>query len=456
MTNRRERTERPMPWSILLTPLRRLEQARGWMRILLLSIYAVIGLLITAGIWWSTSLIGLPDIGDPPEVVKLREVTIADDENAYAFYHQAGIAIHPLEIPQDNLFVPITSGVVDWETVHPTYKEWLASNSEALQLWREGAQLTTSIPINSTELDLEITTERSARLRQLIILAILEASRLTADQADLGASWGWYRDSLRSAQHSGMNGAIVYRMIGESMLRRLIIPNVNDWVEDIRNTPASLRVALQDVVDIAAMTPPNSLTLSYEYIALINLIDAYDLDWAIQVDFPGDDWRDRWPSLRVLAFWLNRDDERSRRVARLLFANWLEFCDLPIETRPGFVTTSSEAPRVYETGADDPWRTRVLPPEKLGSWLNSTFQAQLLLTELASGMDFEGRERVQFDALILQIAERLYRLEHDGALPETFDTLVDEGYLDVLPEGYEGMAPVDSAEDLTDASHQGL
>ncbi len=58
-----------------------------------------IGLAVVAtalGIWWSTSLNGLPDIGDPFDVAAFRAFRIPDDQNAFVFLRRAHEKLTPI------------------------------------------------------------------------------------------------------------------------------------------------------------------------------------------------------------------------------------------------------------------------------------------------------------------------------------------------------------------------
>jgi hypothetical protein len=52
------------------------------------TVVLAIGLAVAAAalaIWWSTSLNGLPDIGDPFDVAAFRAFSVPDDQNAFTF-----------------------------------------------------------------------------------------------------------------------------------------------------------------------------------------------------------------------------------------------------------------------------------------------------------------------------------------------------------------------------------
>ena len=87
-------------------------------------------------IWWSTSLNGLPDIGDPFDVAAFRAFSIPDDQNAFAFFRRANEKLTPIRsgegpYPDDPKF--------SWSIANPASREWAGENREALELFLQGA-----------------------------------------------------------------------------------------------------------------------------------------------------------------------------------------------------------------------------------------------------------------------------------------------------------------------------
>ena len=77
---------------------------------------------------------------------------------------------------------------------------------------------------------------------------------------------------------------------------------------------------------------------------------------------------------------LKDEPERSRRVARLVFANWLAQADTPWPLRPAYVHEL----RLYDNGPGAPPASRALPPEDLARWYDSTLIARAVVERLST------------------------------------------------------------------------
>ena len=142
---------------------------------------------------------------------------------------------------------------------------------------------------------------------------------------------------LRTIHHVGMHGSVARR--NASSMAQTLRDRLTTWAADPRTTPALLRRALDDVVACEALAPSESDSLKAGYLDVIWLLDSptnpgrevplarfrqfwnpdYQLD-PEQIQAIWDAWR----------FW-RREPERSRRVIRLVTANWLAYHDLPAE-----------------------------------------------------------------------------------------------------------------------------
>ena len=218
-----------------------------------------------------------------------------------------------------------------------------------------------------------------------------------------------------------------------------IYARVMGWADDARTTPAMLRQALDDVVACESLAPSNTDTLKYEYIEMERVLD--------DPQGPGHDppmyifarlWRyheyrltpeklqEIWDTWRA---W-RRETERSRRVIRLLMANWLAHFDLP----PGLRTKPDLNPAlnfdIYQLGPEAPAKARVLSTESLGRWLDSSHDAQMLFNLLELNR-MRGDETANHRELLVLLASELYRRER-GTDPPTPEDLVGP-YLKSLP-----------------------
>jgi hypothetical protein len=145
------------------------------------------------------------------------------------------------------------------------------------------------------------------------------------------------------------------------------------------------------------------------------------------------------------------EPERSRRVARLIFANWLAYCDLPPAQRPpmalpGWSSASATTPsqmilgNLFVARDDAPAAARALPPGKVADWYASTVDAGGIGLPTVTNIDKSlARERSLHGALLVDLANELYKREH-GQYPEHAEELVGP-YLKALPEGYKRIEP---------------
>ena len=113
-----------------------------------------IGLAVAAtalGIWWSTSLNGLPDIGDPFDVAAFRAFRIPDDQNAFVFLRRAHEKLTPIRWGEG----PYPGAPkFSWSIAEPKMREWAGENREALELFLQGAeQPDASLPAGDTTAD---------------------------------------------------------------------------------------------------------------------------------------------------------------------------------------------------------------------------------------------------------------------------------------------------------------
>ena len=127
-------------------------------------------------------------------------------------------------------------------------------------------------------------------------------------------------------------------------------------------------------------------------------------------------------------FW-RREPDRSRRVIRLVTANWLAYYDLPtgIRPKPDPNATSLD---LYAFRPEAPSQARALSPEALDRWMDTAYDAQKVLRFLdPSGIRIV--EQANHADFLVLLATELYRRDH-GTDPRTPEALVGP-YLKSLP-----------------------
>jgi hypothetical protein len=130
-------------------------------------------------------------------------------------------------------------------------------------------------------------------------------------------------------------------------------------------------------------------------------------------------------------FW-RRETDRSRRVFRLVMANWVAYLDLPPDQRPDS-DPSVATNDFYSFGPDAPAKARVLSPEALARWLGTTSDVQELL-KICDGRFVRIKEHADHRALVILLGTQLYRRDHGSDPPEP-EALVGP-YLKRLPADF--------------------
>jgi hypothetical protein len=394
----------------------------------------------------------LPDIGDPVDLQALGEaVEIADDDNAFVCYKQAHAKLGKLTHGvQTELWKNPT-----WSGASPNLKEFLKQNQPALELWREGTDRPDALYHQPAQTAVDTVLPLAQDIGMLGRLAGLEGSR-HEEANEMAEAWRWYRASLRASRHVGKHGVIIERMIGAG-LHEQAVRRILPWSANPRVDSPLLRRALADTIAADAMTPPLSQHLKYEYIMYLR--DLNELRVLVDdIPLPGGtlgQWVEQRLPRRVrhniqrTCLSLSNDDERSRRLLRLLLANWLPQVDRP-ESERAPMAVSGPTP-IFAADPLAPAAAQVLEPEVLDQLLSESVLAnfifrpknknygsfQMSLWEKDNPLDRERRRR---SALIVRLAAELYRRER-GRLPASVGELIGP-YLKALPEGIRPSDPI--------------
>ena len=136
--------------------------------------------------------------------------------------------------------------------------------------------------------------------------------------------------------------------------------------------------------------------------------------------------------------------ERTRRVLRLLYANWLAQADRPAGRQAPLAIRGPVW--VYADDPSTPVAARAVSPESLAAALDRLEIAFLVGTNADPGdPPWEGngelgRERRRRSVLIVRLAAEVYRREH-GEAPATAGALVG-AVLKELPDGIVASDPI--------------
>jgi hypothetical protein len=424
----------------LVRPFVWVASARGWRKLVLIAAECLIAALFGVWLWRSTCLTGLPDVGDPFDVAAFHAIAVPPEADAYPVYARA-IACYT---PPKRTLEP-NSRTFRHEVPHPddpVIGRWLADNRKALDLFLEGSDRPEAL-MPSHETGRSPARETMA-IRELGCLAMQDAARREA-RGDMEGAWRDYRAILRAARHLGRRGTHWERM-SAGPLRAYALKPLPAWAADSRTHPALLRRAIDDVEALEALAPDDAFPLKVAYVHAMQelnqpngpihrerqVIDVFG------VPFGGSLLHNAYRIQRSVT----RETERSKRVVRLLVANWLAYLEMPPARRPKPALKSLIDPNrspwrvdffALPDGPETPPAARVLAPRDLARWYESTNDAQTMLPSawaLLSRSRYEER-RDQYEALVT-LAEALYRRDR-GAAPPSPKALVGP-YLKTLPD----------------------
>jgi hypothetical protein len=432
----------------LVAPATLVERTRGRRRLALLALYAVILAGGGAFAWRWSNLLGVPDIGDPFDEKAFLAFTIPPERNAYTWYIRAQ-AILVADRTRGSWGNNAKLGQLDWKKTTPEQKSWVLQNREALDLWRQGTEKTEAMPLSPRQIA-KGTLSPVWEQEPFGFLVELEASRLMAE-GDMAGAWGWYLAWLRSIRHQAMHGGRFDHRNAERHEAAWMAAAMR-WAGDQRVDPTLLERAVADVREAETLVPTKDFTLKAEYLDLMrSLDDSQKTFWResqeghpyeAHIEFFG--YRRAFPGAAVR--FLRGEPELSRRVIRMVFANWLAQVNRP-SPRLAFRVVVPPDPAHYNGS----WSLNLyevpqsaLPPEALGRHFAKSWDAKRELLSVALDLNLWVRGSSRRGELAYLLAEEWYRREHAGQSPPSPQALLGR-YLASLP--VPDPAPAD-AEDV--------
>ena len=202
--------------------LRRYTVWRGRQLLLVVMILAA-GLLVVAcgvEIRRATCLIGLPDVGDPFDVVAFCALQVPEDQDAFVLFRQAAAKCRPM--PELPMAFRRAGTAVNWLETDPKLRAWAEANREALIPFQQGAERADGTGALLFDADRRNLWE--LKLDWLVWLALLDAARLEG-QGDMAAAWGRYRAILLMKAHIMRRGTVFDRYIVNQYTRWLNAAN---------------------------------------------------------------------------------------------------------------------------------------------------------------------------------------------------------------------------------------
>ena len=397
-------------------------------------------------IWRSVSLIRLPDVGDPFDVAAEEAIAIPEDRDAFAYFRRAEERLG--RMPDIERSVRLAGPVGPWSKADPGLRRWVESNGEAMELFRRGAAQADGIAHPGKQ-ESAFQSQR-AILVPYYWLVLLEASRLE-ERGEMAEAWACYRALLEMRAHVMRRGESFERFFAEHNIPWLQ-QRIAAWAADPRTDVAALHRALDDVIRTRPRPEWEASSLRVGY-----LLAMRELDQPSGVLKSGDDddlsyriaGENLPPNLAQTAYtawrFVHNEPERSRRVLRLVFANWLSHIeDTAVEHRRPVVRASfrdrqGAGVSLYPFGPNAPAGASRMPLTELAAWILKAHDVRWLVGQWTAS---RIKERQDHRTLTVLLAEALYRRER-GASPPSEQALVGP-YLDGLPD--------DVAADLDDGS----
>jgi hypothetical protein len=425
------------------------ERGAGGRRILTrfrLAALAVLAALLAIGgvsVWRARSLDGLPDVGDPFDVAQARRaVEVPDEDNAFLKYKEARGLLTRYPAALRNVDWP----KVTWSNAGKEAQTYVEQNRPALEVWRLGTERPDAMYHQPGELAIDTILPVTQDLRTLGRLANLEGSRLE-EQGEMEAAWGWYKAALRASRHVGRRGLLIERWFGCANFKDAA-DRIVHWAADPRVSTPLLRQALADATAADKLTVPLAVSLKLDYLIYMRDLDELRVTVA-DIPMPGGRTgllekiatatgaKAHVQRMRVRA---TNDVERSRRVLRLLYANWLPQVDKPAKERAPVAVHKPTV--IYAADPNVPSSARAIAPEDLDRAIGQTLLAEEFFrpdwNSSWSGWDWEAKGSPIHEprwraALIVKLAAEVYRREQ-GKPPANAGMLVD-AYLKELPAG---------------------
>ena len=364
-----------------------------------------------------------------------RAFEVPAERDAFGIYPAAAARFKRFASP-DNWFGPLNGAVEQgWQAASNDLKSWLLENREALDLWRQAAERPETSLRRPDGLDLASV----ATFTPLLLLAQLEASRRET-KGKLDGAWAWHRACLRMIRHI-QDYDPLRRAADFQQLVPSVLAGVKRWAEDPRVSAALLRRALDDAHALDAPATRGTAALELEYLSTVRVLtdpppELVEQAWD-DLCSDGDDllWYRHLPWFHESRWFIRNDPERSRRVARLVFANWIACCD---ESSSQWSSSTTGAPISRRTSlllltsrndSEAPAPLEGLTATELSEWFDSTLLFRRLFRnelrhKLASYHRYAITRRADRAWLIVRLAEQLYAREHGGHLPDSPRDLV--------------------------------
>jgi hypothetical protein len=389
--------------------------------------------------WRLTALWGLPRAKEPFDTAAFQAPEVPAERDAFAIYPMAAARFKHLA-NHDDWFGQLTVAVGQgWHAASEDIQSWLTENREALDVWRQAADRP-DISLRQPDGSDLLSGSTGAPFVALFLLAQLEASRQETE-GNLDRAWDWHLACLRMIRHV-QNYDPLRRGADFRQLFPSVLAGVKRWVLDPKVGARLLRRALDDAQALDTPTTRGSAAFKLEYLSIRGKLadpppDLVQQAWD-DLCSDGDDllWYRHLPVFHESRWFVRDEPERSRRVARLVFANWIARCEESCSlwsspTAPAPISGGATPLMLLSSpdGSGAPSTVEGLTAAELSDWYDSTllfrrlFQNELRY-KLASYQSYLLSRPADHARLIVSLAEQAYACEHEGHLPTSAQDLV--------------------------------
>lgn len=421
-----------------------------------------IGLILIAGagaLALRLSLTGaIPNVPEPfdPEAVINR--SIPDDQNGTLLYQQARAMLGG---SPDVFHLISSSRGGRWSDVSPEVQAWVIKNRPALLVWRSGTDRPEAPYYDLRRIGIGTSLQMLNELGPWCRFAGLEASRLE-DVGDLAGAWDWHKARLRAPLQLTKRGLTTEKIISAQYWAdaagRVVL-----WAEDSKITQALLRRAINDLEAMEPLLGKPSDSLKSEYLLIMGMLsDPTGLYRSMEplrkittgggpvVPVTRIELPEPFPLLqRRVELFVAGEPDRSKRIARLVFTNWLAQADKRPADREKIISVDplvfESEPAVASPGIASAELARLIETAPLYNLVRGgVSQPASLFPRIDEWPKTLRNARRRRADLIVALAGRLQELETDK-LPDSVEELIGQT-LPKLPEDY---VPPDAGDEAS-------
>ncbi len=387
-------------------------------------------------LFWAIGLAGLPDVGDPFDVQAFRESMVKSARDAAAQARTLATTRMPPIEPSDKASRQAMRTYA-WIQATPKLHAWVVANRRVLEPFLQTVERAAATASPAETRTYPPPNLNWGMLFDATRVALFEASRLESE-GDLAGAWRLYRACLRAERLAASRAEHNVRLWIASQFGAPTVAAVGHWADHPQNNAKLLRAALDDALALDQIAISDEYSLQFDYVQALHALESdgrrqagihlllTQIVGVRNVQYIPDQTANRLDRfLRVLY----HEPERSRRLARLVYAQRLAVASQPFGKRPtpaesvslGF--TGALPVELYDLGPDAHADARALPAAKLARWLRTSPSALVSIYNRPY-VDARRLEYTNLREVKSSLAYRLYILEHGGKKPASDADLV--------------------------------